>query len=195
MTGPRWMPKGWSRGWPAIGAVAAAAGLLVATPGGAQQLGFEDEQRLKSTALRSAPTVGFDAPGRRFASGTDARRASEALQAAVPLPRGGSFSGVRFEEAGAGLTDADIQYVQEYNAACQWLRALSDGRDPALAREILGAVPAWPTFRGTTRATLVEGALSSYPDGEPARALLADCRASHAREVAYAQRIGLTPST
>jgi hypothetical protein len=102
---------------------------------------------------------------------------------------------VRWEEAGAGLTDADVQAVQQYNAACQWLRALGDGRETVIARAILVDVPSWPSLRGSDRAQLWVDAVASFPDGELAGTLLADCRASHAREVEYAKGVGLPPSS
>jgi hypothetical protein len=128
-----------------------------------------------------------------FASAADARHASEQLGAAVPEPAGGNFNGIRWEEAGRGLTEADVHAVQEYNAACQWLRALADGRHPGLARDILDDVPAWPTFRAGASGGLWRDALAGFPGGELAQGVLADCRASHEREVAYAQELGLPP--
>jgi hypothetical protein len=170
-------------------AVAASAGVA-----GAQSTGDATPQA-KSAALRSAPAVGFDKPGRVFEFGAAARAAADSAATAVPVPQGGNFNGVRWEEAGAGLTDVDVQAVQQYDAACQWLRALSDGRDTVVARAILADVPSWPTLRGSDRAQLWADAMASFPYGEPARALLADCRASHAREVEYARGLGRSPSS
>jgi hypothetical protein len=117
-----------------------AAGLVAVTVSagvaGAQSTGDATPQS-ESAALRGAPAVGFDKPGRVFASGAQARSAAAIAGRSVPLPRGGNFNGVRWEEAGAGLTDADVE----------------------------------------------------------AGTLLADCRASHAREVEYAKGLGLAPSS
>jgi hypothetical protein len=130
-----------------------------------------------------------------FASGAAARDAAATAADSVPLPSGGNFNGVRWEEAGAGLSDADVQAVQQYNAACQWLRALGDGREAVVARAILADVPSWPSLRGTDRAQLWVDAMAAFPDSEPASALLAGCRASHAREVEYARGLGLSLSS
>jgi hypothetical protein len=176
----------WTAG---LAVVAVSAGVA-----GAQSTGDATPQA-KSAALRSAPAVGFAKPGRVFESGAAARAAADAAATSVPLPRGGNFNGVRWEEAGAGLTDVDVQAVQQYNAACQWLRALSDGRDTIVARAILADVPSWPSLRGSDRAHLWAGAMASFPVGEPVSALLADCRASHAREMEYARGLGLAPSS
>jgi hypothetical protein len=179
-----------ARVWAAgLAAVAVSAGVA-----GAQTTGDATPQA-KSAALRMAPAVAFDKPGRVFASGAQARSAAAIAADSVPLPRGGNFNGVRWEEAGAGLTDVDVQAVQQYNAACQWLRALGDGRDSIVARAILADVPSWPSLRGSDRAQLWADAMAGFPDGEPATAMLADCRASHAREVEYARRLGLPPSS
>ena len=180
-----------TRTWAAGLAAVAAVGAGVA---GAQSPGDAAPQS-KSAGLRGAAAIGFDKPGRVFASATDARSAAATGAKSMPLPRGGNFNGVRWEEAGAGLTDADVQAVQQYNAACQWLRALSDGREPVVARAILADVPSWPSLRGTDSAQLWAGAMADFPKGDLATALLADCRASHAREVEYARGLGLSPSS
>jgi hypothetical protein len=178
-----------ARAWAAgLAAVAVSAGVA-----GAQSPGDAAPQS-KSAGLRGAAAIGFDKPGRVYVSGSDARGAAATAAKSVPLPRGGNFNGVRWEEAGAGLTDADVQAVQQYNAACQWLRALSDGREAVVARAILADVPSWPSLRGTDRAQLWADAMAAFPKGQLAAALLADCRASHAREVEYARGLGLPPS-
>jgi hypothetical protein len=179
------------RAW--VAGVVAIAGLAtVFGPANAQTGGTPQAQSL---ALRGAPAIGFAQPGRVYGSGAEARRASDAIAGAVPLPKGGNFNGVRWEEAGAGLSDADIHAVQEYNAACQWLRALSDGRDVVNARAILAQVPSWPTLRGTDRAQLWVTAAAGFPNGDLAVKALDECRASHEREVAYARGLGLAPSS
>jgi hypothetical protein len=179
--------RAWVAGAAAIAGLASAFGPANAQTGDAPQA--------KSLALRGAPAIGFAAPGRIYDSGAEARRASDAVAGAVPLPKGGNFNGVRWEEAGAGLSDADIHAVQEYNAACQWLRALSDGRDVVNAQAILADVPSWPTLRGTDRAQLWVTAAKEFPNGELAIRALDECRASHEREVAYARGLGLAPSS
>lgn len=179
-----------ARVWAAgIAAVAVSAGVA-----GAQTTGDATPQST-SAGLRGAAAVGFDKPGRVFASGAEARGAAATAAKSVPLPRGGNFNGIRWEEEGAGLSDVDVQAVQQYNAACQWLRALSDGREAVVARAILADVPSWPSLRGTDRAQLWADAMATFPKGDPATALLADCRASHAREVEYARGLGLLPSS
>jgi len=178
-----------ARVWAAgLAAVAVSAGVA-----GAQSAGDATPQS-KSVALRGAAAVGFDRPGRVFASGAEARSAAATAAKSVPLPRGGNFNGVRWEEAGVGLTDADVQAVQQYNAACQWLRALSEGRETVVARAILSDVPSWPSLRGTDKAQLWAAVAADFPDGPAATAVLAECQASHTREVEYAKGLGLAPS-
>jgi hypothetical protein len=173
----------------ARGRAGAAALAALAAAAGAVAL-----HRLGSRALTSAPSIDFGRPGRAFGSAAAVRRAAAARADALPLPAGGNFNGVRWEEAGAGLTEADVDAVQQYNAACQWLRALADGRQAAQARAILAAVPRWPAFRGNDLGAMWTRA-SAAPGGELGRAVLADCRASHDREVSYAASRGLTPSS
>ena len=84
----------------------------------------------------------------------------------------------------------------QYNAVCQWLRAWRDGRDAATAARVLQEAPSWPAIRGTESAgwlTRVAADVNAG-GGEAASAVLADCDASHASEVAYAKGLNLTPS-
>jgi hypothetical protein len=175
---------------------AAALATIVVTAGlaDAQTTDPDALRWAASRALTTAPAVDFGQPGGAFASGGAARRAAEERADAVPLPRGGNFNGVRWEEAGPGLSEADVDAVQDYNAACQWLRALSDGRQAVLARAILADVSAWPAFRGNERGKTWAQVLAA-PGGDLAQTVLADCRASHDREAKYAAAQGLPPST
>jgi hypothetical protein len=131
-------------------------------------------------------------------SGRDERtpRAKAAERAAtVPLPAGGTFNGIRWELAGT-VSDGDIERVLRYNAACQWLRAWRDGREGARAVRVLRDVPGWPAIRGTESAAVLARVATEARagGGETVSSVLADCDASHAREVEYATRLGLTPS-
>ena len=94
------------------------------------------------------------------------------------------------------MTEHDIDLVLQYNAVCQWLRAWRDGRDAALALSVLQAAPSWPAIRGTESADWLTRVAAdvSAGGGEAATAVLADCDASHASEVAYAKGLNLTPS-
>ena len=125
-----------------------------------------------------------------------ARARARAGAAGVPLPAGGTFNGIRFENGGENITPRELQGVLEYNAACQWLRAWRDGRDGALALRVLQAVPRWPSLRGTESGAFLAkvAAEAASGGGETASAMLVDCDASHAREVAYANELGLTAS-
>lgn len=151
--------------------------------------------RERSQALTREPSLSRVGAQTRYASGADARVASEELAKAIPLPPGGSFAGVRFEEV-VGLSDVDIVSVLHYNAACQWLRALRDGRERAVAQTIVGDLARWPAFRDTAHAAVIAAAAEelSRGRGETAKGVLADCDAIHAREVDYARRRGVTPS-
>jgi hypothetical protein len=123
------------------------------------------------------------------------RTEARARAAHVPLPAGGNFNGIRWELAGGALPREVIDGVQQHNAACQWLRAWSRGVGGAL--RVLRAVPSWPAFRGTgVGASLAAVAAQAAAGGGPdASAMLAACDASHCREVAYARRLALVPST
>jgi hypothetical protein len=141
-------------------------------------------------ALARAPAV--TAPGARY-DGSSARFQAALRGLGVPLPAGGTFNGVRWEQGGP-VTAAQMDGVLEYNAMCQWLRAWRDGRAPGLAAHVLQTVPQWPALRGTPVARTLAGPAGT-PHGRLARAVLAGCDASHRREVAYAKELGLTPSS
>jgi len=120
------------------------------------------------------------------------RAVADALGRDIPLPAGGNFSGVRWEQAGE-LSRAQITAVLHYNAACQWLRAWRDGRAPVTA---LAGLASWPAWRGTeTAKVLAEVEHQARTGGGPLlEGVLRDCDASHAREVEYARSLGLKPS-
>jgi hypothetical protein len=112
------------------------------------------------------------------------------------FPAGGTFSGTRWEEAGGQFSSSEIASVLEYNAACQGLRAWRDGRAPSTSAKVLTDVPAWPTWPGTeTGDVWAQVAADVGAGGGPmAAGVLADCDASHDREVAYAKARQLTVS-
>jgi hypothetical protein len=114
----------------------------------------------------------------------------------VPVPTGGTFSGIRWEEAGGAFSRAEIAGVLQYNAACQWLRAWRDGREKGAAEQVLADVPAWPAWRFAEGAAVLAGVAADVRagGGQASTAMLADCDASHEREAAYAAARGLAPS-
>jgi hypothetical protein len=163
--------------------LAAACGGTPAAPSGAAA---------RAAALTRASVWSRDAvPASR------ARAAARVRAAAIPLPRGGNFNGIRWEQAGGELPSATIDAVLQYNAACQWLRSADSPARRPLALRVLRSVSRWPAFRGTpVGAALARVTAQTAAGGGPdARAALASCEASHAREVAYATSRGLPPPT
>ena len=165
----------------ALGAVAAAA----CPPG-------DDGPR--AAALASAPA---DAPGGSIdpaahGAGDRGRRA-----AGVPLPAGGTFDGVRWELGGGVSRESEIDGVIAVQRGLPVAAGVA--RRPRRAHRPAGAAPCagGPPCAARNRAS----SLARWPPRRPAAAarrppaMLADCDASHAREVVYAERIGLTPST
>jgi hypothetical protein len=142
-----------------------------------------------------------DIPDRSPAAGSfdaarEARSRSDERMPAVPLPDGGNLNGIRWEEGGGTVHPAELEGVLEYNAACQWLRASRDGREADVARRILADVPAWPALRGTDSGAVWNQVVRELGrGGEVSAGVLADCDASHEREVAYAAERGRIPST
>ena len=185
----------------ALVAGAGAAGTLVAQARWADATEPGDRSaaalRAQSQALAARGPVSWTDQGRRHATPAEERAAANRASAHVPLPDGGNFNGIRFEEAEGTLSDADIQFVLEHNAACQWLRAARDGRRTDVAGDILRDVPSWPSFRDSEFGALTAKAADELArgGGPTAAAMLGECDATHAREVSYARDRGRQPST
>jgi hypothetical protein len=168
--------------------VAALAGPTVARA--------DDFAMERSSALVAAPAT------QRFAAvasipAVTARVVADEVARDIPVPVGGTFSGVRWEVAGGLVSRSEIAAVLQYNASCQWLRAWRDHREPATTGQVLADVPAWPAWRFAETGTVLAQVAAEVRagGGELAAAVLADCDASHEREVAYAAARGLPPSS
>jgi hypothetical protein len=156
----------------------------------------DDSALERSKALTAAPAT------ERFAAlasipAATARVVADEVARGIPVPPGGTFSGVRWEQAGGVLSRTEIAAVLQYNASCQWLRAWRDHRETATSERVLADVPAWSAWRfAETGAVLAQVAADVRAGGgETAAAVLADCDASHGREVVYAAARGLPPSS
>ena len=144
---------------------------------------------LQAEALtRQAPAAGATVAGAAQLRSTASLRGLS-----VPLPAGGTFNGIAWENAAGGASPAEMDGVLEYNAACQWLRAWRDGRDAQLAISVLQQAPQWPAMRGTDSGNvLTQVAADVKAGGGPtATGVLRDCDASYARQTAYAGKLGL----
>ena len=142
-----------------------------------------DARHAATAKLRLARRI---ARTRRVATGPGltprrARRLAHRRERSIPLPDGGNFHGVKWENAGAFIERSQLEQVLQYNAWCQWRRARSERREPAAALRILAVSARWPAFRGQPAST---GASA-----------LAGCYASHRREVQHARSRGQTPSS
>jgi hypothetical protein len=171
--------------------LAAVLALGLASPGAARG----DVALDRSKALVAAPAASPFVTSAALPAAT-ARVVADELAAAIPLPAGGTFTGVRWEQAGGVFSRADIIGVLQYNAACQWLRAWRDGRDRDLPARVLADVPAWPAWRFGDGAPVFAALAADVRagGGRTASALLAGCDASHEREITYAAARGLASS-
>jgi hypothetical protein len=134
----------------------------------------------------------------QFSTRREARRVAAILARRIPLPQGGNFNGVRWEASEGALSAGQIDAILQYNAACQWLRALRDQREPPVARGVLATVGWWPAFRPRSaesaqlRATFAQALTGG---GADFTSMLADCDGAHRREVSYALQRGLPASS
>jgi len=176
-------------------AVAIALSLATGRSEAVGEMGASDKHE-KSAALAVARDIDRgDAAAPRYTP-EQARAAVARIGENVPVPDGGNFNGIRFEDIGP-MSVPNVQALMEYNAACKWWRAMADGRELADAQLIVREIPRWPSFRGGDReqvASLVAAELAAG-SGPVREGVLRDCRATRDREVAYARARGLTPTT
>src|SRR5262249_23245750 len=163
----------------APGAAGAAGGLAAATPHG------------RGAAPANPPRVVLDALGPQAYTPQTAREGAAARGADIPLPAGGNFNGIGWEDAPGGVPAATIESVLQPHAPCQWLAAWPPRSGSAV--DVLRRAASWSALRGSPIAAVAEEA--SRGGGRNLTAMLAQCNASHTREVTYARRLGLTPST
>lgn len=146
----------------------------------------DDAATLQSRQLAAAPDVviggGEELDGRRAAA------LAANLATRVPLPAGGNFNGIQWSELDGAIGAALVQEVLEYNAACQWYRALRDGREVGDARRVIADAPSWQGIRGRATGELAAGVAADVAagGGEVLTEVLRQCDAAHEREVAYA---------
>lgn len=151
----------------------------------------------RASRLAREPRVATASLG-RFSTRSDVRRIAALLARRIPLPTGGNFNGIRWEAADDSMSGSEIDAILQFNAACQWMRAIRDQREPKTARRILALVQVWPAFRATSPdAAQLRRAFSEAVTGGGADALamLTECDAAHAREARYAATRGRRAST
>lgn len=137
------------------------------------------------------PDIDFRAPAIGWSDGELVERAS-LFSGSVPLPTGGNFNGIRWDELKTG-TDTDIRFVLQYNAACQWLRAAAGRRDSDRQDAIWDELPRWPAMRLGGIGAQFMSSRSEALQGRGS-ALLDRCVESHLREVEFATAAGRHPS-
>lgn len=168
-------------------AAVVVTGTVISAAGGATA-----NQTERAQALADDRPIDFSSPsGSWSGSGLDARATEIARR--IPLPRGGNFSGVRWRDLG-DASDEDVIFILQFNAACQWLRAASEGRTDEGDNALLDALVGWPAIRdGGYGDDFARARTGTTPRVGPDDTLLGACLASHEREVAYARSRGLDP--
>lgn len=154
-------------------ATIAAVALAVSGGGSTPASAADTSVAIEADGLANEPTPGgFDNVA--AVTGAAASQRAGVLSSAVPLPPGESFADINWDAA--TYSDADVEGLLEFNAACKWWIADADAPTKLTAR-VVHVIPSWPTMRGGDRH---RAALSFTPAGEPdlAPQVLAFCRAS-----------------
>jgi hypothetical protein len=168
---------------PAIVTIVSAAALAAA--------GIAAAAHPRAAATADPPRAVLDALGPQAYTPQTAREGAVIRSADIPLPTGGNFNGIRWEEMVGEIPAGTVDTLLQHNAACQWLRAWRRGSGTAL--EQFRRAATWPALRSAPIATVADQA--SRGGGRDLAAMLSQCNASHTRQVSYARRLGLTPST
>jgi hypothetical protein len=174
----------------------AVAGLFSLAGSGASASNPRSDTRVgQAESMAVEPAVDRQDP--QSVAAERARGTAGAMGARIPLPVGGNLNGIQWEAAGGVFSDSEIEAALEYNAMCQWVRAVRDGRDAETSLEVLRMIPSWPALRGTGAGEFVRqvAAEAQAGGGGAYQGALADCDASQARQVQYAIELGLTPSS
>ena len=182
--------RAWRR-WALVAVVVVIAGAASAGHHGhGAAAAADDAATLQSRELAAAPDLaggGEELDGRRAAA------LAADLATRVPLPAGGTFNGIQWSELDGTIGTAQVQEVVEYNAACQWYRALRDGREVADARRVIAEAPGWQGIRGHATGELAAGVAADVAagGGDVLTGVLRDCDAAHRRDLAFAAAHGM----
>jgi len=182
--------RAWRR-WLLVGAlVVAGAAVSAGQHGHGAASASDDAATLQSRQLAAAPDL--PAGGGEDLDGRSAAALAAEVATRVPLPAGGNFNGIEWNELDGTIGAAVVQEVVEYNAACQWYRALRDGREVADARRVVADAAGWQGIRGRATGELAAGvAADVVAGGGPVlTGVLRQCDAAHQHEVAYAAASG-----
>lgn len=180
----------WIR-WLLVGAVVVVGAAATAGRSGhGEASAAQDAAVLLSGQLVAAPSVPLD--GEPELDGPRAAALAADASTRVPLPAGGNFDGIRWGELDGTIGAAQVEEVVQYNAACQWYRALRDGRDVADARRVIADIPGWQALRGHATGELAAAVAADVAagGGDALTGVLRQCNEAHEREIAYARAGG-----
>jgi hypothetical protein len=162
----------------------AVAGIAVTALAVAASAGEQDAATLSERLSGETALVFDDQRGYVVGEQLIRARAGE-LAGEVPLPPGGSFVDIHWENLGAA-TDAQIETLLQANASCDWYRYALAHPEDGEARTIVAEIPRWSGIRGLDLRipavriaddvaaggreglrAMVEGACSGRPAGFP----------------------------
>lgn len=176
------MSRSNSRRFAAMGAVSlgvAAAVALVLGLTGSPAAGERPSAEQLSGRLAAAPAL--EEQGALLRAEEEARAVAEQAEADVPLPPGGTLADIHYENA-TGMTEAALEGVIQFNAACDWwlyVRDRADAPDAAQARRVVGEIPSWSGFQGTGNGEVARSVASGLVGGgdraEAERLVTANC--------------------
>ena len=141
-----------------------------------------EAERRSSLLTTEAPMRNLNA-GRFLATRSDLTAELDEIKGRMPLPAGGSLDDVDLGAAASqgGAAAADLAFVAQHNAQCDWYQAVLDGdRSPSTLR-VVSHIPKWSAFReqqsGDKAAEIAE-ALNRGDTGPLETAVTYNCRSS-----------------
>ncbi len=113
----------------------------------------QGDRRVKSDLLTVAHPIGDlqSGPGRGRHLGTlgEIREHATKVRSKLPLPPGGTLADVGEERAAnsGGIGAADMEFVMQFNAMCDWFVHVDEGARDDTTMRILRQIPKWSAFR------------------------------------------------
>lgn len=128
-----------------------------------------DAQReSKSQKLSDASAITNLGAGKALVTLRELEAHAEVLTDRIPLPADGSLEDVNLQAAAAqgGTTTADLEFVSQFNARCDWYESVLRGASSGVTMRIIDQIPQWSAFRGNAVGEKSEGIATTVRGGD-----------------------------